>query len=232
MSNVIVAGVGPGMGCSIVRLLTEKRHSVSVISRTDFGEKISKEVGAYYTRCDLSNFNETAGAIKQIATEMKGVDALVHCAGGYYSSETIDRITPEFFTKALQNNAVTLFNTVHAVVPLMIGRGGSIIAITAAKNVYYNGNAAYAAAKGAVAYMVKRLASELAPHNIRVNSIAPGFISKDDCGSPSVDNKLLKGTRYASINIALAVDSLISNPIITGQDLEVDGGVSTQIRSI
>ncbi|MEM3676391.1 MAG: SDR family oxidoreductase [Thermoplasmataceae archaeon] len=229
MLRVIVAGVGPGMGCSIAKILRSRSYDVSIISRSEFGEKLAGELGAHYKRCDLTNFAEVRECIGELAGKMGGVDALVHCAGGFYSKEKLEQVTSDFLHKAIQNNVETLFNTVQAVFPFMKKNGGSIVAITAAKNVYLNGNVAYAAAKGSVAYLVRKLAAELAPNNIRVNSIAPGFISKDDCGTLPADRILLRKDRYPSISIAMAVDHLLSNPIITGQDIEVDGGVSTQV---
>ncbi len=107
--------------------------------------------------------------------------------------------------------------------------GGSITVIGAAKNVYYNSNPGYSAGKGAVIYMVKSLANQLARYNIRVNAVSPGFTSKDDCFKMPEYTKLLSNKRNPSYYIALAVNQIIENDIVTGQNIDVDGGKSTQI---
>lgn len=230
MTNVIVAGVGPGMGCSISRHLVESGYKVALISRSDFGRDLAAELNCGYRKCDLNNQAETEKTLKDLTEELGGLDSLIHCAGGFYGKENLLELDYDLFLRTVMNNSGTLFNTVRAAVPLMKTNGGSVVTISAAKHVYYNGNVAYSAGKGAVSYMTRTLAAELGRFNIRVNSVAPGFISKDDCGSEPGETDLLNAERYPSSNIAHMVESLISSMITTGQVIEVDGGVSTQFR--
>lgn len=230
MVRIVVAGVGPGMGCSISRHLKARGNDIALISRSDFGKKLAADLGAPYRQCDLTDRGNTATALNELAEHLGGIDALVHCAGGFFGREPFLELTEEQFTRTLMNNSVSFFNTASAAVTLMKDHGGSITGISAAKNVYYNGNAAYAAGKGAIAYMARSMAAELSRYSIRVNTIAPGFIKKDDCGADGTGSGLLTGERLPSRYIAYAVESVIANDILTGQDIEVDGGVSTQIR--
>ena len=97
--------------------------------------------------------------------------------------------------------------------------------------VYYNSNPGYSAGKGAIVYMVRTFAKDLARFNIRVNSVAPGFIQKNDCKPPMNKARLLGLERYPSAAIGKIVYSIATNSIITGQNIEADGGVSVQIPS-
>ena len=91
-----------------------------------------------------------------------------------------------------------------------------------------NSHAGYAAGKGAVSFTVLELAKELAPLGIRVNAVAPGFISKEDCGRSNVKGIIANG-RHDAGPIASTVISLMNNTDITGQIIEVDFGFGIQI---
>ncbi len=63
------------------------------------------------------------------------------------------------------------------------GQGGCILFLSSIHQWSYNGDAAYSGSKAAVGMIINELALELAPHNIRVNGIAPGFVKLDEVGS-------------------------------------------------
>jgi NAD(P)-dependent dehydrogenase (short-subunit alcohol dehydrogenase family) len=231
MRNFIISGVGPGMGCSIAREFISNKVSIGIISRSDFGSQLAEEIGCIHKSADLKVYNATHKAINEIADELGGLDGVVHCAGGFFSNKSILETDSEQFIQALENNALTFFNVTKSSLDHLMKNGGSITAISAARNVYYGSNPGYSAGKGSIAYMVRTFARDLARFNIRVNSIAPGFIRKDDCGTSLNKVKLLGLERYPSAEIGKIVFQIASNSIITGQDIEADGGVSSQIPS-
>jgi len=231
MKNFIISGVGPGMGCSIVREFVSHGVNAGIISRSDFGSKLAKELKSSYGNFDLKDYKTTEHGISKLAAELGGIDGVVHRAGGFFSKESILSFSTEQFREALENNALTFFNVVKASLSYLREKGGSITAISAARNVYYGSNPGYSAGKGSIVYMARTFAKDLARFNIRVNSIAPGFIRKDDCGDHPENVKLLGMDRYSSSSIGKIVYSVATNNIITGQDLEADGGVSSQIPS-
>jgi gluconate 5-dehydrogenase len=112
---------------------------------------------------------------------------------------------------------------------------GSIINITSlAAELGFPGNPAYVAFKGALKQLTKAVACDLSSHNIRVNSVGPGYI-KTDMTSKSWNNKTLRSDRdnrtilgrwgesddLIGIVIFLASDA---SSYITGQEFYVDGG--------
>ena len=231
MNNFIISGVGPGMGCSIAREFSSHGISIGLISRTDFGVRLSRELNCVHRKADLKDFESTQKVIDELAEELGGISGVVHCAGGFFSTMGIMETDPEQFMEALENNSVTYFNVAKSSVKHISGKGGSITAISAARNVYYGSNPGYSAGKGSIVYMTRTLAKDLARFNIRVNAVAPGFIRKDDCGTPPGDAKLLGSERYPSSLIGKIVYEIATNSIITGQNIEADGGVSSQIPS-
>ncbi len=108
---------------------------------------------------------------------------------------------------------------------------GSIIAVSAAPNIYLNGNVAYVAGKGSVHFMVKQLAAELLPHNVSVNGVSPGFFNRGGDSFSDKGSRLLQNGRLPAESIARTVLYLLDNPLITGQLIEVDGGHSLSIQS-
>ncbi len=229
MSKIIVSGVGTGMGCSISRFLKNSGNGVGIISRSNRGKQTADEIGAIYSRCDLMKHNDVAASYRELASKLGGLDGVVHLAGGFYSSKKPEEVDPEYFSNALNNNATTFYNVVEAALPLFPEKGGSIIVISAAKNVYMNSHLGYAAGKGAIDYMVRHLARELYTRNIRVNAVAPGFIAKENCGEPEMEEKLGVAGRHSARSVSEAINMLMFNSITTGQILEVDAGFSTMI---
>ncbi len=228
MQGVIVSGVGNGMGCAIARYLSEKGFRVAVMSRSDGGKHVANMIGADFLRCDLRDPDSVREALDIFTGRGGSLDHVVHAAGGYFRKASIAETDFQFFADAVMNNAATFFNIVKAAVPLMKGKWGSITAVSAARHVYINSNPGYAAGKGAINLMVEEMAKELAPVNIRVNAVAPGFISKESCGSGAEETLLGKG-RHPAIPVAMTVHWLISGQAVTGQVVTVDSGFSLQL---
>ena len=232
MRSVIVSGVGDGIGAAVVRELHRTGHKVVVVSRGKTGADLASELSVAHIRCDLTDELQVSHMVDEAAGLLGSVDALVHTAGGYFKKETIENVDSAFFTGALLNNALTFYNTVRSTVGYLRRSGhGSIVAVSAAPNVYLNGNVAYAAGKGSVHFMVKQLAAELLQDNITVNGVSPGFFNRGDGSFSDKGTRLLHKGRLPTESIAKTVSYLLDNPLITGQLIEVDGGHSTSIQS-
>jgi len=114
---------------------------------------------------------------------------------------------------------------------------GKIICISSVHEVIpWAGHVNYAASKGGVGMFMKSLAQELAPHRIRVNSIAPGAImtpiNRDAWDAPEALGKLLKLIPYGRIGLPEDIGKVVAflasddADYIHGQTIYVDGGMT------
>jgi NAD(P)-dependent dehydrogenase (short-subunit alcohol dehydrogenase family) len=124
---------------------------------------------------DVTDAPAVTDAVARAQDRFGRIDAVVSAAG-YYEMIAIDEITPEQWSRMLRVHLGGLLNCARAVLPAMIARrGGRIVAISSELAIGGgDGDAHYAAAKGAALGLMRSLAVEVAPHGILVNAVAPG----------------------------------------------------------
>ena len=160
------------------------------------------------------------------------IDILVNNAG-ITRDNIIMRMTEEDFDRVIATNLKGTFNMMKLVSrPMMKRRSGAIINLSSVVGITGNaGQVNYAASKAGVIGMTKSLARELAGRGIRVNAVAPGFISTDMMAAmpkeaiKAMTRMIPLGRPGTADDVAQAVEFLASAPYITGQVLPVDGGM-------
>jgi gluconate 5-dehydrogenase len=163
---------------------------------------------------------------------------LVNNAGIHLKKPALETTVAEF-QKVLDVHLLGSFGLTRAFGPAMVERGhGTIIFITSMSAIYGLPQVtAYSAAKSALAGITRQLATELSPAGVRVNAIAPGFISTPMMhaavdSDPERKAKILGRTPSqqfgAAEDIGYAVVYLASPAarFVTGTQLVVDGGIS------
>jgi 3-oxoacyl-[acyl-carrier protein] reductase len=230
-SNVVIAGVGKGIGSSLAYYLKSKNHNIFLISRGDNVETVAKDIDCNFEHADLNDNLQCQKGMESAEKNLGTIDAVIIVAGNYYSDKGIENTEPEDFEKALLNNARPFYNMAKSSLKIMKkSRHGCIIGFSAADNVFLNSNPGYSAGKGAVYFMVKSLARELITYNIRVNGIAPGFIGHGIANnSPMPELGAL--TRFPPDGINQTVEFLINNEMITGEIIPVSGGHDINLDS-
>jgi len=162
------------------------------------------------------------------------IDVVVTNAG-VWKYEPIDSRSQKRLAEAMDVNILGTFNVINAVVPHMKKRkSGAIVTISSTAGQRGESfHSAYAASKGAVISLTKSLAVELAPYNIRVNCVAPGWVYTDMTKAPlrSAERKKIlslipMGRVGTAEEIAGPVLFLASDlaTFITGEILNVNGG--------
>ncbi len=227
----VVFGVGTGMGRSIAYSLHERGAKIILVSRnTERLEKICKELGegCYALKGDVTNIKEIQDIRNKILNEIGKPSIIVYNAGGYFTLHTIEHIDQEFFNKALELNSNGFFHVTKMFLLDLQDTQGTIIAITAAPKTLLLGNIAYAASKGALTAMVKKLACELKEYNIRVNCVAPGPTSHEPSSKKDLQIKLTSTEPSPSKDVGEIVAFLASKqaPRITGECINLDSGAS------
>ncbi|MFG6349427.1 MAG: SDR family oxidoreductase, partial [Lachnospiraceae bacterium] len=143
------------------------------------------------------------------------------------------RMSEEQFDQVINTNLKGTFNMVRHASSLMLKqRSGAIINMASVSGVTGNiGQANYAASKAGVIGLTKSAARELAQRGVTCNAIAPGFIETDmtDVLAEDIKKGMLESIplkRYGKVeDIASAAVFLAENTYITGQVLNVDGGM-------
>ena len=183
---------------------------------------------------DVASRDSVKEAFSQARELAERVDVLVNNAGVTRDGFAI-RMSAENWDQVLNTNLSGAFACIQAVLPpMMKARWGRIINISSVVGESGNaGQANYAASKAGLVGMTKSLAQELAPRNITVNAVAPGFIetAMTDALGDKVKEKLLEAIPLRRIGsadeVAHAVCFLAADEAsyITGHVLHVNGGL-------
>jgi (+)-trans-carveol dehydrogenase len=131
------------------------------------------------THADVRDLDAVIEAADRAVESFGGIDIVIANAGICKVEGSTWELSAEQWQKTIDVNLTGVFNTFRATVPAMItaGRGGSIIAISSTAGLKgIPGQSHYSASKHGVMGLVKSLANELFPHNIRVNAVNPGSV--------------------------------------------------------
>jgi len=178
----IVTGGSKGLGLTMAAALASAGCNILLVNRNETegleaAQGLAKEyrVSAFSYTADVRNevqMNEMAA----YAMEVFGrIDVLINSAGINIRG-AIDELSYEDFTSVMDVNVTGTWLASRAVVPFMKkAGGGSIINLASALGlVGLSNRTPYCSSKGAVTQMTRCLSIEMAPFNIRVNSICPG----------------------------------------------------------
>lgn len=239
--TALVTGASRGIGRAIAIYLAELgaqvavNYSSSEQKALEVVEAIKGKGGkAIAVKADVSNQEEVEVMFKRVLEEFGGLDILVNNAGITRDGLLI-RMKQEDWDAVLNTNLKGVYNCSKAAAKIMVKRrNGKIINISSVVGVAGNaGQANYAAAKAGVIGFSKAIARELAPRNIQVNVVAPGFIDTDMTAvlPEAVKQEMLKqiplGRCGDPMDVAYVVGFLASDKsrYITGQVIHVDGGM-------
>ena len=233
----IVTGASSGMGKSCSELLLENDAVVVGIDRNDSTIEHDR-----YSHCkaDVLAEEQIQKCISEVDSQYGHIDGLVNAAGIFGNNKPFYELTSEEWNKVISVNTTGTFIVSKAAAPVMIReKHGKIVNISCIRSTIFKNNMAdYAASKGAVASMTSAMALDLAPYNIQVNSVAPGFIytgmtaaSFDIPDVRAMSEALIPNGRLGMPkDIASVVMFLLSDmsDYVTGTMLFADGGYHIQ----
>ncbi len=233
----IVTGASRGLGKSIASRLVEagaKVYNLDVISPD---EKVENVVDI---QVDLTDRVKTREVIDTIATEEGQLDFLVNNAGITFKSRAED-FPIEKYRKIQDINLETVFELSRMCYPYLKGSEyiGRIVSISSmAAHMGFTDVVPYCITKSGVTGLTRGLAEEWKHDNIRVNSVAPGWVltklnaelfDRDPSRKEAAASKIMLGEFGTPEDIGNMVLFLLGNAssYLTGQDFAVDGGALT-----
>ena len=250
--TAIVTGASSGIGEGVARALGAAGADVVVnyVTNPETAARVAAEIGAggvraLAIRADVSREDQVQAMFAQATAAWGGVDILVNNAGLQKDAAFAD-MTLQQWSTVIEVNLTGMFLCSREAVRGMIRRGireaasraaGKIICVSSVhQRIPWAGHVNYAASKGGVMAFMESLAQEVAPHRIRVNSIAPGAIqtpiNRAAWETPAALKELLQLIPYGRIGqpddigkvaVFLASDD---SDYIHGQTIFVDGGMT------
>lgn len=235
--NVFVTGSTRGIGLAVAESFAKEGCNIVLNGRSEISADLISKIEAHGVKCigvsgDISNFEKAGEMIAETEEKLGPVHVLVNNAG-ITNDKLMLRMTAADFDQVLKINLVGTFNmTQHVLKKMMKLREGAIINMASVSGLIGNlGQANYAASKAGVVGLTKSVAREAAARGITCNAIAPGFIQTDmtDVLSDKVKEQVTGNIplqRFGNVeDVANAALFLAKSPYITGQVLNVDGGL-------
>jgi len=252
--NAIVTGGAGGLGTAIAARFLRDGGNVALVDLSDRIETAADELrptapGATVVtlRGDVADQDFAERAVTEAADALGGLDVLVNNAGIGGPATDVADTDPALIRRVLEVNLLGPFLMARswAAAAIRSSRGVAIINIGSILGQQGDrGGAAYSASKGGIALLTQSLALELAPHGIRVNTIAPGNMATEmhwdwlrgqaqDQGTTFEDEvarvraSIPLGRHGTGDDIAGAIAWLVSDDAsyVTGQTIGVNGGV-------
>jgi NAD(P)-dependent dehydrogenase (short-subunit alcohol dehydrogenase family) len=239
--RIIITGGGTGLGFGMAQCVAQAGAQVIITGRREAVlQEAVQQLGASagYRVHDVTDFDTSQALIASLEAELGPVTTVINNAG-YIIKKPIEETTPAEFEAMFQTHVTGALALSQAAIPSMKAAGhGHLLFIVSMAALFGLPNViAYTAAKSALQGMVRGMATELSPHGIRVNAIAPGWIwsellQKTVEVDPERKRKVLARTpmgRFGQAEdigwAAVYLCAPVAN-FLTGVCLPVDGGIA------
>ena len=236
----LITGAAQGIGAACARRFAAEGALVVLADVDDErGQRLAAELSGLYVHCDVGNKAQVDQLVQQALAWQGRIDVLVNNAGIFRAADFLD-VTEEDFDAVLRVNVKGSFLVGQAVARAMAQASrGTIVNMSSVNGMLAIPNiASYNVSKGGINQLTRVMALALAPHNLRVNAVAPGTIATELAAkavltSDEAKNKILSRTPLGRLGepseIADVVAWLASDAAsyVTGEIVTVDGGRMT-----
>ena len=240
--TAIISGASRGIGRAIAVELAGEGANISFnfLKSSNEAESLEKEINALGVKAkafqvDIKNYDAVKAWADKTVELFGGIDIVVNNAG-VIKDRALALMEPGDWHEVINTNLNGTFNLTRAsIVPFIKQKSGVIVNIASVSGVVgIPRQTNYSASKAGIIGFTKSLAKEVAPYNIRVNAVAPGFIETGMLENLKEEYKsqIIKQTPLARMGkpeeVAKAVKFLVSEQAnyITGQVIIIDGGMS------
>ena len=240
----VITGGSRGIGAAAVKMFAQAGADVvfNYNRNREAAAQVELEARKHGTRieafkADLGRMADAKRLIAFAKERLGRVDILVPNAGIWNEVDApIEKMTERDWDQMMRVNLKSVYSVIHFAVPIMTAqKGGRIIPISSTAGQRGESfHTHYGATKGAIISLVKGLSTELARHNILVNSVAPGWVDTDmsaavlhtKAGLKSATSAIPLGRVATAEDVAGAILFLASDlaTFITGEVVNVNGG--------
>jgi 3-oxoacyl-[acyl-carrier protein] reductase len=235
----IITGAASGFGKGIAKKFSKEGAKLILADiNKDLLEKVSNEIGQDFFHVDVSSSNSMKKLSEYVLDKYGTVDIMVNNAGITHLPKPLEEVTEEEFDKVFEVNSKSVCLCGKFFIPYMKKvKKGSILNISSTAGLSPRPNLNwYNATKGWMITATKAMAVELAPYNVRVNSLAPvagetpllkSFLGEDTPERRNIFLSTIPMGRFSTPkDLGNAACFLCSDEasMITGTILEVDGG--------
>lgn len=239
--RALVTGGSRGVGAATARMLARAGASVGITYLTR-GEDAASVVGelrdigvaAWSHSVDLADPDAVEALYDRVDDELGGLDILVANAGIWQPADApIAEMSTQQWRRTMAVNLDGVFHTVRAAARRIAEGGRMVLVGSTAGQRGEAGHADYAASKGALTSLVKGVAVELAPRDVTVNCVAPGWIDTEMAAVPYAGGGRARIEATIPLGRVASADD-IAGPIlflcspfarhVTGEVLNVNGG--------
>lgn len=177
-----IIGGGSGIGAAVARLLAERGWTVAISGRRrDKLDAVAAGNGAIRPYpLDVTDADAIAQTVSTIASDLGRIDLFIFGAAAWQPMDVGD-YEFEKFSKVVDTNYLGVIRVANPLLAQMDKQGGGHFAVIASVAGYFGlpRSAAYSSTKGGLINLLETMRSELAPRNINVRMIAPGFVKSE-----------------------------------------------------
>jgi len=214
----------------VVETVTARGDQVVSLARGVSTTPFTHPAQVLELKADITDSESVAGALSTVAEEYGGVHALINVAGVHRGGR-VDDLSREAWDLVLGTNLTGAFEMCKATVPIL-QPGSSIVNVGAVVGLRgFPGDVAYGSAKAGLSGLTQVLAAELAPRDIRVNLVVPGFVDTDmtsglsDRARARIVSSIPAGRTGRPEEIAQVIVDVAGSTYMYGATVPVDGGL-------
>ena len=201
--HILITGATSGIGNQLAKDYLLENHHVYAIGRDDDALAELKSLGAETINVDLMDREKVIEAFAKIS-EIN----LAICGAGMCEYLDMPNFDSASFMKVMSVNMGTLSHAIEGVLPKLIASKGRLVGIgSASAYVPFARAEAYGSSKAAIHYLMKTLQISLAPHDVSVSLVVPGFVETPMTKQNDFPMPFIQTTKQASQAIRDGIDS-------------------------